>query len=69
MGANIIPIKKNSGRTVLGVKMGLVVSYQPRAWSSDPGGKKLRNHTAMLSNVVVGMRYLDVVRVFTMLEC
>lgn len=68
MGANIIPIKKNSGSTVLGVKMGLVVFYQRPTWRSDPAGKDSSSHTAMLSNVVVGTRYLDVVRSFIMLE-
>ena len=69
MGANIIPIKKNSGSTVLGVRMGLVVFYQPLTWSGDPIGKDSGSHTAMLSNVVVGTRYLDIVRTLIMLEC
>ena len=65
MGANIIPIKKKSGSTVLGVKMGLVVFYQPLLWSSDPASKDSKSRTAMLSNAVVGTRYLDIVRTFS----
>ena len=68
MGANMIPIKKNSGSTVLGVKMGLVVVFYQRPTCSDPAGKDSSGHTAMLSNAAVGTRYLDVVKSFIMLE-
>lgn len=60
MGANTIPIVKKSGKTVLGVKMGLLFAGQKEVPSSFLGGPGTQpsSHTAMLSSVAVEMRYL-----------
>ena len=58
MGANNIPITKNIGRTVLGVRIGLIVMSQ----LNDAIMFQTVVPTAMLSTVVVEKQYLTVKR-------
>lgn len=53
MGAKMMPMMKNKGRTVLGVRMGLSLS------ALYPVSAESLLHTATPSSAVAGTRYLS----------